>query len=150
MNFITSSVRHPAMPVITGRAGEKVTVLVVEGDRHLRNAIIQGLERLDYQTIRAATGEQALQHVLASKPSLMIVDHMLPDMSGIEVCRQLRQGDQRQQSPGIIITSASNREEDEIDGLDMGADDYIPKPFIISVLLARVQAVLHRSCLNNL
>jgi len=147
MNFIASSHGYPAGPVVAGRAGGKFTILVVDGGRHQQNAIIQSFEQLGYQTIRAATGKQALQHVLINETSLMILDLMLPDMSGIEVCRRIKQSDQPPPSLGIIVISASNSEEDEINVLNMGADDYIPKPFSISVLLARVQTVLNRSSL---
>ncbi|MCW8964029.1 MAG: response regulator [Gammaproteobacteria bacterium] len=119
-------------------------ILVVENQQYLREGTVQNLHRADYQAIGVETGAQALLQARSCKPDLMILELMLPDMSGMDVCRQVKQ-DQELQSMGIILTSRRNEEDAIIDGLNLGADDYIPKPFSSRVLLARVRAVINRS-----
>lgn len=123
---------------------KKPTILVVEDEADLRDIIIYNLERDGYQTVGVETGEQGLEQAIALKPDLMILDIMLPGMNGMDVCRQIKQGSHTQAIP-IIIVSAKGEEADIVIGLELGAEDYVTKPFSPRILLARVGAVLRRS-----
>lgn len=123
---------------------KKPTILVVEDETDLRDIIIYNLERDGYQTVGVETGEQGLEQAIALKPDLMILDIMLPGMNGMDVCRQIKQGSHTQAIP-IIIVSAKGEEADIVIGLELGAEDYVTKPFSPRILLARVGAVLRRS-----
>ena len=122
----------------------KPLILVVEDEEDLRDIIIYNLERDGYQTIGVETGEQGLERAIALKPDLVILDLMLPGMSGLNVCRKIRQGDATGKIP-IIMVSAMGEEADIVNGLELGADDYVPKPFSPRILLARVRSVLRRA-----
>ena len=117
-------------------------ILIVEDDR----AIILGLrENLAFEghTVTEATrGDEALARLAAAKPDLLILDIMLPGISGFEVCRRVRKEDRR--LPILMLTARSD-EVDKVMGLDLGADDYLTKPFSLSELLARVRALLRRT-----
>ncbi|MCW8964438.1 MAG: response regulator [Gammaproteobacteria bacterium] len=122
----------------------KPTILVVEDEEDLRDIIIYNLKREGYDAIGVETGEQGLGQANAIKPNLMILDLMLPGMNGLDVCRQIKQDSNTRHIP-IIIVSAKGEEADIVSGLELGADDYVPKPFSPRILLARVRAVLRRS-----
>lgn len=122
----------------------KPTILVVEDEEDLRDIIIYNLKRDGYDAIGVETGEQGLGQANAIKPNLMILDLMLPGMNGLDVCRQIKQDSNTRHIP-IIIVSAKGEEADIVSGLELGADDYVPKPFSPRILLARVRAVLRRS-----
>lgn len=122
---------------------DKHTILVVEDEEDLREIIIYNLNRDNFQTIGVETGEQAIEQAVRLKPDLIILDLMLPGMNGLDVCRQIKQDASTQAIP-IIIVSAKGEEADIVSGLELGADDYIPKPFSPRILLARVRAVLRR------
>jgi two-component system phosphate regulon response regulator PhoB len=124
--------------VIKGR------ILLVEDDRALVELIDFHLRKAGYETKQTASGEEALLLVRESAPDLVLLDWMIEDISGIEVCRQLRRMPQTKQVP-IIMMTARGEETDKIRGLDTGADDYITKPFSPKEMLARVGAVLRRS-----
>jgi len=117
-------------------------ILIVEDDR----AIILGLrENLAFEghTVTEATrGDEALARLAVAKPDLLILDIMLPGISGFEVCRRVRKEDRR--LPILMLTARSD-EVDKVMGLDLGADDYLTKPFSLSELLARVRALLRRT-----
>jgi DNA-binding response OmpR family regulator len=113
----------------------------VEDDRTLRQALTFNLEREGYQVASAVDGEQALAAGRQRGQELILLDLMLPGMSGLEVLRTLRQ--EGVQTP-VIILSAKGDEVDRVVGLKVGADDYVPKPFSRPELLARVEAVLRR------
>jgi two-component system OmpR family response regulator len=115
--------------------------MVVEDDANLLNALAYNLGREGYAVITAADGEQALETARREKPDLIILDIMLPRLSGLEVCRILR----REMTVPILMLTARAEETDKIVGLELGADDYITKPFSIRELLARVRAVLRRA-----
>ena len=116
-------------------------VLVVDDEPNIRRALRVWLSDHDYQVRLASTGEEALDLVAAGRPDVVILDLMLPDMSGLDVCRSLREW-----SPvPIIILSARGDEDDKIQALDAGADDYLTKPFGLGELLARIRAALRRS-----
>ena len=120
-------------------------VLIVEDDPDISESLKYNLEREELSTIVAATGEQGLVEALNERnpPMLIILDLMLPGMTGTELCRRLRREPSTRRTP-IIILTAKVSEADRVAGLDLGADDYITKPFSVRELLARVRAVLRR------
>ncbi len=120
-------------------------VLIIEDDPDISESLKYNLEREGLETVIAGTGEQGLIEALneRSPPMLIILDLMLPAMSGIELCRRLRREPATRRTP-IIILTAKISESDRVAGLDLGADDYITKPFSVRELLARVRAVLRR------
>jgi two-component system phosphate regulon response regulator PhoB len=120
------------------------TILVVEDEEDLRDIIIYNLDREGYQTIGVESGEQGLEQAISLKPDMLILDLMLPGMSGLDVCKQVKQNNDTRGMP-IIIVSAKGEEADIVSGLEMGADDYVAKPFSPRILLARVRALLRRS-----
>jgi DNA-binding response OmpR family regulator len=121
-------------------------VLVVEDDPDIAEGLRYNLEREGLEVRVALTGEQGLQAALDQKnpPSLVILDLMLPGMSGTELCRRLRREPATRRTPIIMLTARSS-EADRVAGLDLGADDYISKPFSVRELMARVRAVLRRA-----
>ncbi len=118
-------------------------VLVVEDDEALRTLIEYNLGKEDFTVTTARDGEEALLKVEETKPDLVILDWMLPNVSGIEVCRRLR-AKQATQSMPIIMLTARAEETDRVRGLETGADDYVVKPFSMEELVARIRAVLRR------
>lgn len=127
-------------------AGARVrgaTVLIVDDDEMLRDAVQRKLEGEQFKTITAETGQQALDVMNSSEgptPDLVLLDIMLPDIEGTSVCQQIRQ----RSSVPVIMLTARNEEADRILGLELGADDYITKPFSPREMVARVKAVLRR------
>jgi two-component system, OmpR family, alkaline phosphatase synthesis response regulator PhoP len=120
-------------------------VLIIEDDPDISESLKYNLEREGLNTIVAATGEQGLSEALNERnpPMLIMLDLMLPGMSGTELCRRFRREPLTRRTP-IIILTAKGSESDRVTGLDLGADDYITKPFSVRELLARVRAVLRR------
>lgn len=121
----------------------KPMVVVVEDETALSTMLQYNLEHEGYDVAVAADGEEALVVIEEKKPDLVLLDWMLPEISGIEVCRRLRANNATANIP-IIMLTARGEEADRIRGLDIGADDYITKPFSMVELLARVRAVLRR------
>jgi two-component system phosphate regulon response regulator PhoB len=121
----------------------KPTVLVAEDEGALITLLRYNLEREGYRVLEAQDGEEALLIAAEEKPDLVLLDWMLPQLSGIEVCRRLR-GRQETRNVPIIMLTARGEEGDRIRGLDTGADDYMTKPFAMTELLARLRAVLRR------
>ena len=119
-------------------------VLIVEDDLALLRGIGLKLEKEGYEIATAETGEEALRKVQTEKPDLVILDIMLPGVSGLEVCRELRSKPQTVGLP-IIMLSALAKVDDRIKGLKVGADDYVSKPFDLDELVARVEALLERT-----
>jgi len=119
-------------------------VLVVEDEPDIRRLVVLHLERDGFRCRTAATGPDALREVKAAAPDLVILDLMLPELDGLEVCRQLR-SDRRTAAVPIIMLTAKSDEVDRVVGLEVGADDYVGKPFSPKELVARVRAVLRRS-----
>ena len=115
-------------------------ILVVEDDPNILEALKYNLGREGYDTLTVVDGAQAIEAARASKPDLIILDIMLPKMNGFEVCRILR----KEMAVLIIMLTARDDEIDKITGLDLGADDYMTKPFSMRELLARVRAMLRR------
>jgi two-component system, OmpR family, phosphate regulon response regulator PhoB len=118
-------------------------VLVVEDEPAQREVLVYNLTAEGYRTSAAATGEEALVLVREETPDLVLLDWMLPQVSGIEVCRQLKA---RAETKGIAIIMLSARSEDmdKVRGLETGADDYVVKPYAVAELLARVRTQLRR------
>lgn len=121
----------------------KPHVLVVEDEDALATLLQYNLEKEGYQVTVAGDGEEALILAEEDTPDLVLVDWMLPKVSGIEVCRRLR-GRQETANVPIIMLTARGEETDRVRGLDTGADDYIVKPFAMTELFARIRAVLRR------
>lgn len=121
-------------------------VLIIEDDPDIAESVRYNLKSEGFVAIIAATGEQGLALALDTQnpPAVIILDLMLPGMSGTDLCRRLRRENQTRRTP-IIILTAKTSEADRIAGLDLGADDYIAKPFSVRELTARVRAVLRRS-----
>jgi two-component system, OmpR family, phosphate regulon response regulator PhoB len=119
-------------------------VLIVEDERDIRDLVVLHLRRDGYEVTSAGSGEEALAQVRQSPPDLIVLDLMLPAMSGLEVCRRLRQEPATATLPILMLTAKAD-EVDRVVGLELGADDYVVKPFSPKELLARVRAVLRRS-----
>ncbi|MBX7061035.1 MAG: response regulator transcription factor [Pyrinomonadaceae bacterium] len=124
----------------------KQSILVVEDDADIAESLEYNLQRAGFRPIIAESGEKGLYLALDKKrrPKLIILDLMLPGMSGMELCRRIRREPTAADTP-IIMLTARSAEADRIAGLDIGADDYIVKPFSVKELIARVNAVLRRS-----
>lgn len=125
-------------------------ILVVEDEEDIQELIAYNLKREGYQVEVVPSGEMALKVIRRQTPTLILLDLMLPGLDGLEVCRILR-SDSHYKSIPLIIVTAKGEEADVVTGLELGADDYIPKPFSPRVLLARIRAVLRRkkSAPNN-
>jgi DNA-binding response OmpR family regulator len=119
--------------------------LIIEDDPDIAESVKYNLESAGFSAIIAATGEQGLKLALDTQnpPIVIVLDLMLPGMNGMELCRRLRLESQTRHTPIIMLTAKAS-ETDRIAGLDLGADDYIAKPFSVKELLARVRAVLRR------
>jgi two-component system phosphate regulon response regulator PhoB len=118
-------------------------IMVVEDEDSLATLLQYNLEKEGYEVALAGDGEEALVMVDERLPDLIVLDWMLPKISGIEVCRRLRQRNETRNVP-ILMLTARGEETDRIRGLDTGADDYVVKPFSMTELAARIRAVLRR------
>ena len=118
-------------------------IMVVEDEDSLATLLSYNLEKEGYKVGLAGDGEEALLMIDEAPPDLMVLDWMLPKVSGVEVCRRLRSRPETRNLP-IIMLTARGEESDRIRGLDTGADDYIVKPFSMTELAARIRAVLRR------
>ena len=119
----------------------KDVILVVEDESNIRTNIVAFLEAEGFETLQAKDGEEALQLYAEKAPNLLILDLMLPKVDGLEVCKQIR----RESNVPIIMVTARDEEIDKLLGLELGADDYITKPFSLRELKARIKAVLRRT-----
>jgi len=122
---------------------KNATILIVEDEENILELIRYNLEKEGFKVIGHTTGEAGLQEAKKSSPDLVVLDIMLPGLSGLEVCKQLRAFPKTVGLP-IVLVSAKGEESDIIVGLELGADDYITKPFSPRVLVARLKAVLRR------
>src|ERR1700710_1710225 len=122
----------------------KPLVLVVEDEAALVTMLRYNLEKQGFRVDEAADGQEALTRIAEAQPDLVLLDWMLPVMSGIEVCRQIRRRPSTRELPVIMVT-ARTEDQDAVRGLDTGADDFITKPFSIDALLARMRALLRRT-----
>ena len=118
-------------------------VLIVEDEKALAEILEYNFKKEGYVVDTASDGEIALDKIIFKAPDLIILDWMLPKLSGIEICRKVRSNKKIKNIP-IIMLTARGEEEDRLKGLEMGADDYVTKPFSINELLARAKAVLKR------
>lgn len=120
--------------------------LIIEDDPDIAETVRYNLAAEGFETRVALTGEEGLSLALDSQkpPTLIILDLMLPGMNGLDLCRRLRREDATRRTPIIMLTAKAS-EADRVAGLDMGADDYLAKPFSVRELLARVRAVLRRA-----
>ena len=116
----------------------KKQVLVIDDEKDILKLLQYNLEREGYTVFLAKTGEEGLEAVKAKKPDLVLLDLMLPGMDGLEVCKILRANQETRQVPILMLTAKSS-EIDQVLGLELGATDYISKPFSVKVLLARVK-----------
>lgn len=119
---------------------DKQKILIVDDDRHIVELISLYVEKEGYETVCAYDGKEALQKAAAEKPNLVMLDIMLPGMDGYQVCTQMR----KESNVPIIMLTAKGETFDKVLGLELGADDYIVKPFDPKELVARVKAVLRR------
>ena len=122
----------------------KPLVLIVEDEAALATLLRYNLEKQGFRVEEAADGQEALTRIAETQPDLVLLDWMLPVMSGIEVCRQIRRRNATRDLPVIMVT-ARTEDQDAVRGLNTGADDYITKPFHMESLLARMRALLRRS-----
>jgi len=121
----------------------KERILVIEDEEDILALIHFNLVKEGFRVDCATTGEEGFKKAKDVRPSLILLDLMLPGMNGLDVCKQLRQAPEAKDCP-IIMLTAKGEEHDIVKGLELGADDYIPKPFSAQVLLARIRAVLRR------
>ena len=119
----------------------KTTILAADDDPQLLRLIARNLQLEDYEVLVASDGRQALEQIEQHVPDLVLLDVMMPKMDGFTVCQRVREFS----AVPIIIVTARGQEQDKVRGLDLGADDYLTKPFSIEELLARVRAVLRRA-----
>ncbi|HNY86938.1 MAG TPA: response regulator [Candidatus Hydrogenedentes bacterium] len=122
---------------------QKRHLLVVEDDEDILELVAYNLAKAGYRVTKAATGREALARVAEEPPDLVVLDLMLPETDGTEVCRRLK-GDANTSAIPVVMLTAKGEESDIVAGLELGADDYITKPFSPQVLLARIRAVLRR------
>ena len=118
-------------------------ILIVDDEPAIRDMVAFALRKAEYLPVHAGDGREASEAISEKVPDLILLDWMLPLMSGIEVCRQLRRQTATANLP-IVMLTARGEEGDRVRGLDAGADDYVPKPFSPAELVARIRAVLRR------
>ncbi len=124
----------------------KTKVLIVEDDPHILLGLEEVLKSEGYETASCNRGDEALAAVAKFQPALIVLDVMLPGASGYDICKQLRA---KKNATPILMLTAKGQEIDKVIGLDLGADDYVTKPFGVRELLARIQALLRRTSGNN-
>ena len=120
---------------------KKTTILAADDDPQLLRLMMRNLQLEGYDVLGASDGQQALELIESNQPDLVLLDVMMPKMDGFTVCYRVREFS----SVPIIIVTARGQDQDKVRGLDLGADDYLTKPFSVDELLARVRAVLRRS-----
>jgi DNA-binding response OmpR family regulator len=121
--------------------GKKTTILTADDDPQLLRLVARNLEFEDYDVLTASDGKQALEMIETHSPDAVLLDVMMPQMDGFMVCQRVREFS----SVPIILVTARGQDQDKVRGLDLGADDYLTKPFSVDELLARVRAVLRRA-----
>src|SRR5256714_8395441 len=120
---------------------KKTTIVAADDDPQLLRLVTRNLQFEGYEVIPASNGQQALEEIEEQVPDLVLLDVMMPKMDGFTVCQRVREFS----TVPIIIVTARGQDQDKVKGLDLGADDYLTKPFSVDELLARVRAVLRRS-----
>jgi two-component system phosphate regulon response regulator PhoB len=150
----------PVFPLIQGNMGivklsvgldrmAKEKILIVEDEEDIRELVVHNLNSEGYTARGVATGEEGLEEVRKVPPDLIVLDLMLPGISGLDVCRLLKTDSDTEQIPILMLTAKSG-EADIVAGLEVGADDYVTKPFSPRVLVARIRTVLRRKSDINL
>lgn len=147
--MLQSATDRNRAPMNTPRDGQlgqttQPVILIVEDEVALVTLLRYNLEREGFRVLEAGNGEEALLLIKEQRPDLVLLDWMLPILSGIEICRQIRRSPEHRLTPVIMLT-ARGEEADKLRGLEVGADDYVTKPFSPSELVARVRAVLRRA-----
>ena len=127
---------------------DKKTILVVDDEQSIMELLVFNLQKEGYNTLEAYDGVTAVEMAINEKPDLILLDVMIPKMDGISVCKKIRYALNISNSP-ILMISAKDTESDKIVGLEMGADDYITKPFQIREVMARIKANLRKAELNS-
>jgi len=127
----------------------KESILIVDDEEDVLELVRYNLDKNGYNIDTATTGEQALAKARAKLPNLIILDLMLPGIDGLEVCKKLKSDTKTQNIP-IIMLTAKGEEKDIVIGLELGADDYVTKPFSPKVLVARVRRILHKTIARDL
>jgi two-component system phosphate regulon response regulator PhoB len=122
----------------------KAKIFIVEDEPSIVQLVKYNLEKENFKVLVSNNGEEGLQEIKKTEPDLILLDWMLPDLSGIDICKALRKDTKFKNVP-IIMLTARSQEEDKVLGLNVGADDYLPKPFSNLELIARVNALLRRS-----
>ena len=125
---------------------QKKTILIVDDEKPIVEILVYNLQKEGYATLEANDGVSAVDIALSKKPDLILLDRMLPKMDGLDVCRKIR----HVLNIPILMLTAKDEEIDKILGLELGADDYITKPFSVRELMARIKANLRKTELNNL
>ncbi len=120
------------------------TILIVDDEAPIREMIAVALEMAGYECLEAENAQQALAHIVDRQPDLLLLDWMMPGSSGIELARRLKRDDMTAKIP-IVMLTAKGEEDNKVHGLEVGADDYITKPFSPRELVARLKAVLRRT-----
>lgn len=128
-----------------GAPDPSVSILIVEDEGSLAESVGYNLEREGYRVSIAADGREALERFRAERPALVILDLMLPEISGLDVCRSIR----ATSDVPIIMVTAKDSEADKVAGLELGADDYVTKPFSVRELVSRVRAHLRRASIHG-
>ena len=127
---------------------DKKTILVVDDEKSIMELLVFNLQKEGYNTIEAYDGITAVDKAINEKPDLILLDVMLPKLDGISVCKKIKYALNMSKIP-ILMISAKDTETDKIVGLEMGADDYITKPFLIREVMARIKANLRKSEVNS-
>jgi two-component system, OmpR family, phosphate regulon response regulator PhoB len=122
----------------------KAKIFIVEDEPSIVTLVKYNLEKENYKVFFSHNGEEGLKEIKKTEPDLVLLDWMLPDLSGIEICKALKKDPKYKNLP-IIMLTAKNQDEDKVLGLNTGADDYLSKPFSHTELIARVNALLRRS-----
>src|SRR5438132_4422210 len=133
-------------PVTSGPSPSAVArarILVIEDERALTDVLAYNLQREGYETVVAHDGQEGLRKAQTLLPDLILLDLMLPVLSGLEVCRELKAGERTRDIP-IVMLTAKTEETDQVVGFSLGADDYVNKPFSVKVLMQRIKALQRR------
>jgi two-component system phosphate regulon response regulator PhoB len=129
---------------MTDAAHAPVQILVIEDEDDIRNLVVMNLKRAGFDVMSAGNGSDGLSLLRAHRPPVLLLDLMLPDMSGEEICAILRK-DPETKGTYVIMVTARTEEQDRIVGFEVGADDYVPKPFSVKELVLRVKAAARRT-----
>ena len=131
----------------THQIGDKTKILIVEDDPHILLGLEEILNSEGYEIASCTRGDEAMSAITSTQPALIVLDVMLPGASGYDICKELRA---KKVGTPILMLTAKGQELDKVIGLDLGADDYVTKPFGVRELLARIQALLRRTSGNGL